>query len=58
VATPGSSWSAQARLLPYVEEVAVGSEIARQLGVEYSVARLADGVTDEEEARSSSGDKG
>ena len=45
VATPGSSWSAQARLLPYVEEVAVGSEISRQLGVEYSAARLADGVT-------------
>ena len=44
-ATPGSSWSAQARLLPYVEEVAIGSEIAQQLGVDYSVARLADGVT-------------
>lgn len=45
VATPGSSWSAQARLLPYVEEVAVGSEIARQLGVDYAAARLSDGVT-------------
>ena len=45
VAKPGSSWSAQARLLPYVEEVAVGADVARQLGVEYSVARLTDGVT-------------
>jgi len=44
-ATPGSSWSAQARLLPYLEEVAVGAQVARQLAVDYSTATLADGTT-------------
>jgi prepilin-type N-terminal cleavage/methylation domain-containing protein len=36
-------WSAQARLLPFVEELAVGAEIRRQLAVPYSTARLSDG---------------
>ena len=45
VAKPGSSWSAQAKLLPYIEEVAVGADVAKQLAVDYSVARLSDGTT-------------
>ena len=40
-----SSWSAQARLLPYLEESVIGADVARQLSVDYSVATLADGVT-------------
>jgi prepilin-type N-terminal cleavage/methylation domain-containing protein/prepilin-type processing-associated H-X9-DG protein len=43
--SPGSSWSAQARLLPFIEEVAIGADVARQLSVDYAVARLADGTT-------------
>mgnify|MGYP002641496567 CR=1 FL=1 len=42
-ATAGAVWSAQARLLPFVEELAIGAEIRRQLDVPYSAATLADG---------------
>ncbi|MFM7250665.1 MAG: DUF1559 domain-containing protein [Planctomycetaceae bacterium] len=40
-----SSWSVQARLLPYLEESVIGADVARQLTVDYSVATLGDGVT-------------
>jgi len=45
--TPGatSSWSVQARLLPFIEEGAIGADVAAQLSVDYSVAMLRDGVT-------------
>lgn len=36
-------WSAQARLLPFVEELAVGAEIRRQLATPYNTAQLPDG---------------
>jgi prepilin-type N-terminal cleavage/methylation domain-containing protein len=39
------NWSAQARLMPFVENLALGSEIQRQLGNDYHVATLADGTT-------------
>jgi len=42
-ATAGAVWSAQARLLPFVEELAIGAEIRRQLDVPYTDATLADG---------------
>lgn len=42
-ATAGAVWSAQARLLPFVEELAIGAEIRRQLAVPYNAATLADG---------------
>jgi prepilin-type N-terminal cleavage/methylation domain-containing protein len=37
-------WSAQARLMPYLEEVAIGAEIQKQLSVPYSNASLASGT--------------
>jgi prepilin-type N-terminal cleavage/methylation domain-containing protein len=36
-------WSAQARLMPFMEEMTIGTEIGRQLGVPYSAAKLSDG---------------
>ena len=42
-ATAGAVWSAQARLLPFVEELAIGAEIRRQLAVPYDAATLSDG---------------
>ena len=42
-AAAGAVWSAQARLLPFVEELAIGAEIRRQLSVPYSAAVLPDG---------------
>jgi prepilin-type N-terminal cleavage/methylation domain-containing protein len=42
-ASANAVWSAQARLLPFVEELAIGSEIRRQLAVPYDAATLADG---------------
>lgn len=43
--TANAVWSAQARLMPFVEELAMGAEILRQLPVPYSRATLADGLT-------------
>ena len=37
-------WSAQARLMPFMEEMTIGTEIGRQLAVPYSAAKLADGA--------------
>jgi len=42
-ATAGAVWSAQARLLPYLEELAIGAEIRRQIDQPYATATLADG---------------
>lgn len=42
-ATANAVWSAQARLLPFLEELAIGAEIQRQLDVPYSQATLANG---------------
>ena len=42
-ATAGAVWSAQARLLPFVEELAIGAEIRRQLTIPYNAATLQDG---------------
>ncbi|MDA0254903.1 MAG: DUF1559 domain-containing protein [Planctomycetota bacterium] len=36
-------WSAQARLMPFLEELAIGAEIQRQLSVPYSSATLSSG---------------
>ena len=42
----GSSvWSVQARILPFVEELMIASEIRRQISGSYSTATLADGTT-------------
>ncbi len=41
----GFSWSAQTRLLPFVEDLAVGSDIARKLAEDYKTATLSDGAT-------------
>jgi len=37
-------WSAQARMMPFLEELAIGAEIQRQLAVPYSRAALANGT--------------
>ena len=37
-------WSAQARLMPFLEELAIGAEIQRQLSVPYSQATLSNGT--------------
>ncbi len=42
--TANSVWSAQARLMPYLEEVAIGAEIQKQLSVPYSNASLSNGT--------------
>lgn len=42
-ASSSAVWSAQARLLPYAEEVNLGEEIRRQLGVPYSQATVGNG---------------
>lgn len=42
-ASSNAVWSAQARLLPYLEEFILGGEIQRQLSVPYSQATLASG---------------
>jgi len=45
---PGSDareWSAQSRLLPFVEDLALGAEVARNLDNSYDTATLADGST-------------
>ena len=42
-ASASAVWSAQARLLPYLEELAIGAEIRRQIDQPYSTATLADG---------------
>ena len=36
-------WSAQARMMPFLEELAIGAQIQRQLTVPYSQARLTSG---------------
>ena len=38
-------WSAQTRLLPFVEDLALGAEVARNLDNSYDTATLADGST-------------
>jgi prepilin-type N-terminal cleavage/methylation domain-containing protein len=41
---PGDAvWSAQARMMPFLEELSIGAEIQRQLAVPYSTAKLASG---------------
>lgn len=42
-ASSNAVWSAQGRLLPFLEECAIGGEIQRQLAVPYSMATLATG---------------
>jgi prepilin-type N-terminal cleavage/methylation domain-containing protein len=42
--TANAVWSAQARMLPFLEELAIGAEIQRQLAVPYNRARLANGA--------------
>jgi prepilin-type N-terminal cleavage/methylation domain-containing protein len=42
-ASSNAVWSAQARLLPFLEEFAIGDEVQRQLAVPYSQAALGDG---------------
>lgn len=42
-ATANAVWSAQARLLPFLEELAIGAEIHRQLAIPYSQATTTDG---------------
>ena len=45
---PASSaleWSAQSRLLPFIEEIAVGAEIAKNIDNSYDTATLSDGST-------------
>lgn len=42
-ASSNAVWSAQGRLLPYLEECVIGAEIHRQLSVPYSQAMLASG---------------
>lgn len=42
-ASSGAVWSAQARLLPYLEEFSLGGEIQRQLAIPYSQATLGSG---------------
>ena len=42
-ASSNAVWSAQGRLLPYVEECAIGAEVHRQLAVPYSQATLSTG---------------
>jgi prepilin-type N-terminal cleavage/methylation domain-containing protein len=42
--TANAVWSAQARMLPFLEELAIGAEIQRQLAVPYSRATLANGT--------------
>ncbi|MBM4021320.1 MAG: DUF1559 domain-containing protein, partial [Planctomycetes bacterium] len=37
-------WSAQARMMPFLEELAIGAEIQRQLAVPYSRAALTNGT--------------
>jgi len=37
-------WSAQARLMPFMEELTIGTEIGRQLTVPYSTAKLSSGA--------------
>jgi len=41
----GYGWSAQARLLPFVEDLSVGADISSKLGEDYHTATLSDGVT-------------
>jgi prepilin-type N-terminal cleavage/methylation domain-containing protein len=43
-ASSNAVWSAQARLLPYLEEFALGEEIRRQLSVPYSQATIGSGA--------------
>ncbi len=43
-ASANAVWSAQARLLPFLEELAIGAEIRRQLDIPYSQATTAGGV--------------
>jgi prepilin-type N-terminal cleavage/methylation domain-containing protein len=42
-ASAGAVWSAQARLLPFLEELAIGAEIQRQLDIPYSEATTSGG---------------
>lgn len=42
-ASSNAIWSAQARLLPYLEECVIGAEVHRQLSIPYSQALLASG---------------
>ncbi|MFM1902145.1 MAG: hypothetical protein RLZZ440_45 [Planctomycetota bacterium] len=42
-ASANAVWSAQARLLPFLEELAIGAEIHRQLDIPYSQATTASG---------------
>jgi prepilin-type N-terminal cleavage/methylation domain-containing protein len=42
-ASSGAVWSAQGRLLPFLEEFAIGEELHRQLAVPYSQATLGSG---------------
>lgn len=44
-ASSSAVWSAQARLMPFVEQLTIAPEIHRQLSVPYSQATLADGLT-------------
>jgi len=44
-ASDAAEWSAQARLLPYVEQLAIGNEVSRKLEQSYDTATLADGST-------------
>jgi len=41
--SPALNWSAPARLLPFLEDLAVGAEIQRKLGEDYHVATLSNG---------------
>ena len=41
--TANAVWSAQARMMPFLEELAIGAEIQRQLAIPYSRATLSSG---------------
>ena len=42
--SPALNWSAPARLLPFLEDLAVGAEIQRKLGEDYHFATLSNGT--------------
>jgi len=41
----GLAWSAQSRLLPFVEDLSIGAEVSRNLKADYDTATLSDGQT-------------
>jgi len=45
VASPALVWSAQSRLLPFVEDLAVGADVAKNLNNDYDTAKLTNSQT-------------